>query len=165
MRSRYLTHAALIAALYGAVSYLQNMLLPGSGSFLLQFRVAEAISVLAFFTPAAIPGLTVGCLLFNLSLAGALPLDPVVGPVATLLATGLMWLTKKITLKGYPLPGLLLAALINGLLIGWELSLYIGGGFWLNSFYVFVSEGAVLMTLGTALYYLLKDRRLGQLFT
>ncbi len=165
MRSRNLTHAALIAALYGALSYLQNLLLPGSASWPIQFRAAEALCVLAFFTPAAIPGLTVGCLLFNLSLAAALPLDALIGPLATLLAAGGIWLTRKATLKGYPLLGLLMPAAVNGLLLGWEFSLYMGGGFWLNALYIALGELAVLLTLGTALYYVLKSRRLSrQLF-
>jgi uncharacterized membrane protein len=74
-KTRFITHAALIGAMYFALTHLQNLLLPGSASWTIQFRVSEALCVLAFFTPAAIPGLTIGCLLFNLSFAGALPLD------------------------------------------------------------------------------------------
>ena len=157
---RFLTHAALFAALYVALTYLQNFLLPGSASWAIQFRASEALCVLAFFTPAAIPGLTVGCLLFNISFAGALPLDFLVGSLASCLAAAAMWLTRKVTLKGYPLPGLLMPALFNALLIGWELSVYIGGGFLINAAYVAIGEAAVLLTLGTALYYAIKSRRL-----
>ncbi len=157
---RFLTHAALFAALYVALTYLQNFLLPGSASWAIQFRASEALCVLAFFTPAAIPGLTVGCLLFNISFAGALPLDFLVGSLASCLAAAAMWLTRKVTLKGYPLPGLLMPALFNALLIGWELSVYIGGGFLINAVYVAIGEAAVLLTLGTALYYAIKSRRL-----
>lgn len=157
---RFLTHAALFAALYVALTYLQNFLLPGSASWAIQFRASEALCVLAFFTPAAIPGLTVGCLLFNISFAGALPLDFLVGSLASCLAAAAMWLTRKVTIKGYPLPGLLMPALFNALLIGWELSVYIGGGFLINAVYVAIGEAAVLLTLGTALYYATKSRRL-----
>ena len=157
---RFLTHAALFAALYVALTYLQNFLLPGSASWAIQFRASEALCVLAFFTPAAIPGLTVGCLLFNISFAGALPLDFLVGSLASCLAAAAMWLTRKVTLKGYPLPGLLMPALFNALLIGWELSVYIGGGFLINAVYVAIGETTVLLTLGTALYYAIKSRRL-----
>ena len=75
-KSRFLAHGALIAALYVALTYLQNALIPGSASWAIQFRASEALCVLALFTPAAIPGLTVGCVLFNLSYAGALPRTP-----------------------------------------------------------------------------------------
>ena len=71
-----------------------------------------------------------------------------------------MWLTRKITIKGYPLPGLLMPALFNALLVGWELSVYIGGGFGLNALYVAIGEAAVLLSLGTALYYAIRVRRL-----
>lgn len=159
-KTRSLTHAALLAALYTALTYLQNFLIPGSASWAIQFRASEALCVLAFFTPAAIPGLSIGCLLFNLSFSGALPLDPIVGTLATLLATGGMWLTRKWTIRSYPLFGFLLPAISNALLVGWELELYIGGGFWLNALYVAIGEVAVLLTLGTALFYAVKARRL-----
>ena len=159
-KSRYLAHGALIAALYTVLTHAQNLLFPESASFAIQFRASEALCVLALFTPAAIPGLTIGCLLFNLTFATALPLDPVVGPLATLLAALGMYLTRRWTLKGYPLLGLLLPALFNAPLIGWELELYIGGGFWLNAMYVAAGELAVLWTLGWLLQGIIKRRHL-----
>ena len=158
-KTRQLVHASLIAALYVALSYLQNFLIPGSTSMAIQFRVSEALCVLAFFTPAAIPGLTVGCLLFNLSNA-ALPLDTLVGSLATLLAAVGMYLTGKVTVKGFPFLGMLMPAVFNGLLVGWELALCMGGGFWLNASYVALGEMGVLLTLGTFLYYAIKKRGL-----
>ena len=65
-RARSLAHAAVIAALYAVLTHMQNILLPNSTSFAIQFRMAEALCVLAFFTPAAISGLTIGCLVYNL---------------------------------------------------------------------------------------------------
>ena len=73
-RNRYLAQAAIIAALYTVLTHFQNILLPGSASWAIQLRLSEALCVLAFFTPAAAAGLSIGCLLFNLSFAGALPL-------------------------------------------------------------------------------------------
>lgn len=159
---RNLTHGALLAALYVALTYLQNFLIPGSATWAIQFRVSEALCVLALFTPAAIPGLTIGCLLFNISFAGALPLDFLVGSAATALATAGMWLGRKWTIKGFPLFSLLLPAVANAILVGWELSFYIGGGFFLNALYVAIGEIAVLLTLGSALYYTIRSRRLDQ---
>ena len=92
-------------------------------------------------------------MLFNITFAGALPLDALVGSLATLLATGGMYLTRGWKIKDYPLFGMTLPALTNAFLVGWELTVYIGGGFWLNGLYVAIGELMVLLTLGTVLYY------------
>ena len=99
-RVQRLAHGAIIAALYAVLTHFQNILLLGSATMAIQLRASEALCVLAFFTPAAIPGLTVGCLIFNLTFAMALPLDFLVGSLATLLATWGMWLLQKVTVKG-----------------------------------------------------------------
>ena len=155
-KSKLLARGAMIAAAYVALTYLQNILFPNSASFAIQFRASEALCVLSLFTPTAIAGLSVGCLLFNLSYAMALPLDPIIGTLATLLATGSMYLARNLKLNGFPLFSLLMPALFNALLVGWELGIYIGGGFWLNALYVAIGEAAVLLTLGTVLYYALR---------
>ena len=162
MRSkpRFLAQGAMIAALYAGLTYMQNFLIPGSATWAIQFRASEALCVLALFTPAAIPGLTVGCVLFNLTFAGALPLDVPLGGLATLLAAAGMYGLRNVKIKGYPLLAMLLPALSNAFLVGWELSVYIGGGFWLNALYVAIGELAVMLTLGTALYYALQSRGL-----
>ena len=160
--TRFIVYAAVIAALYAVLTHLQNILLPGSASMAIQMRISEALCVLAFFTPAAIPGLSIGCLVFNLTFAGTLPLDFLVGILATYLAAQGMWLTRNLTVKGYPLLGMLLPALTNAILVGWELLVYIGGGFWLNAVYVAIGEAVVLLVLGTALYYGLKRRSLAE---
>ena len=159
-KSRFLAHGALIAASYVALTYLQNFIFPDSASMAVQFRASEALCVLALFTPAAIPGLTIGCFLFNISFIGALPLDFLVGSLATLLATGCMWLTRRITVKGYPFLSLCMPAIFNALLVGWELDVYIGGGFWLNALFVAIGEATVLLTLGSLLFYAIKSRHL-----
>lgn len=159
---RSMTHGALIAAIYVALTYLQNFLIPGSATWAIQFRASEAMCVMALFTPSAIPGLTIGCFLFNVSFAGALPLDPVVGTLATLLATSGMWFTRRLTVRGYPVISMLLPAIFNALLVGWELALYLGGGFWMNAVYVAIGEAAVLLTLGSALYYAIRARHLNR---
>jgi uncharacterized membrane protein len=161
--THFLTRSAIIAAIYVVLTYLQYMLLPETVSGMIQFRASEALCVLAFFTPSAIPGLTVGCLVFNFTSSAVLPLDFLVGSLATLLAAGGMWLTRKLTVKGYPPLGMLMPALTNALLVGWELDFYIGGGFGINAMYVAIGELAVLLTLGSVLYGTLKTRRLSHL--
>lgn len=159
-RSRFLAHSAIIAALYAVLCYLQNLILPGSASWAIQMRAAEALSVLAFFTPAAIPGLGIGCLLFNLSFAGALPLDFLVGTLASCLAAGAMWLTRNLKLRNLPVLGLLMPGIFNAFLVGWELTVYLGGGFWLNALYVALGEWIVMLTLGCILYTAIRRRGL-----
>jgi len=77
-----LVHAAVIAALYVVLTLLANAL--GLANYVIQLRFSEALTILPFFTPAAIPGLFAGCILANL-LTGAMPLDVVFGSLATLL--------------------------------------------------------------------------------
>ena len=160
--TRFIAHAAIIAALYAVLTHLQNLILPGSATWAIQMRLSEALCVLAFFTPAAIPGLSLGCLLFNLTYAATLPLDFLVGTLATYLACQGMYLLRRVTIHGIPLLGLLLPALTNAILVGWELTVYIGGGFLLNAVYVAAGEAIVLLIPGTALYCLLRFQGLAQ---
>ena len=159
--ARKLAHAAIIAALYAVLTHLQNIIFPGSATMAVQMRISEAMCILSFLTPAAPMGLAVGCLLFNLTFAAALPLDFFVGTVATYLACKLMWMTRNFKVLGVPLAGLLMPAVTNSILVGWELTVYIGGGFWLNALYVALGELIVLLTLGTGLYLVMKKRDLG----
>ena len=161
-KTRYLAHAALIAALYAVLTHMQNLLIPNSASFAIQCRLSEALCVLAFFTPAAIPGLTIGCLVFNITFAAALPLDWLLGSLATLAATTAMWHIRSIRFRGYPLPGMLMPALSNAVFVGWELMVYIGGGFWLNAWYVALGELIVMLTLGSVLFRVLDKRGLAK---
>ena len=154
--AKYITYSGILAALYAGLCYLQNALLPGSASWVIQFRAAEALCVLAYFTPAAVPGLTIGCFLFNLSFSSSLPLDILVGTLATFLSVEGMYLFRKAKWKLWTLS---FPAIANGLLVGWELTYYFGGGFWLNAFYVAVGEVGVLFTLGFFLYQALKKIR------
>ena len=164
--SRHLAHAAIIAALYAVLTHFQNILLPGSATWAIQLRLSEALCVLAFFSPAAPLGLAIGCLLFNLTFSAALPLDFLVGTVATYLAGKAMWLTRNRTVKGYPLAGMLMPALCNAVLVGWELTVYIGNSFSMNAVFVAIGEAVVLLTVGSVLYFAMKkrglDRRLFQ---
>ena len=165
IRIRFWAPAAIIAALYAVLTHMQNILLPGSATWAIQCRISEALCVFALFTPAAIPGLTAGCLIFNLTFAAALPLDFLLGSLATLLAAAAMWRTRNLKIRGYPLPAMLMPALTNGVLVGWELAVYVGGGFFLNALYVALGELIVMLTLGSALHALIRRRHMDrQLF-
>ena len=162
-RIRYWTHAAIIAALYTVLTHLQNIILPNSASMAIQCRLSETLCILALFTPAAIPGLAVGCLLFNLTFSAALPLDFLAGTAATIGAAWAMWKLRAVTVRGYPLAAMFMPAVFNAILVGWELTVYIGGGFWFNALCVAVGEVIVLFIFGSALFYMMKRRHLDTL--
>lgn len=88
----YLVQAALIAALYVVLTYLANAL--GLASNAIQIRFSEALTILPFFTPAAIPGLFAGCLLANI-LTGCLLPDIIFGTAATLLGAVFTYLLRR----------------------------------------------------------------------
>ena len=87
----FLTQAALIAAVYVVMCVVFAPISYGE----VQVRVAEALVILPYFTPAAIPGLFIGCLLSNL-IGGSILMDVVFGSLATLLgAVGSYYLRKN----------------------------------------------------------------------
>ena len=85
-----LTQGAIIAALYVVLTLIFAPISFGA----MQVRIAEALTILPLFTPAAIPGLFVGCLLANL-IGGAVALDVVFGSIATLIGAVGGWLLRK----------------------------------------------------------------------
>ena len=91
-RVRSLCFAAIIAALYTVLTFVASAF--GLASGVIQLRLSEALCILPVFTPAAIPGLTLGCLLSNF-LTGCLPQDILFGSLATLIgAVGARLLRK-----------------------------------------------------------------------
>ena len=81
-RVRFITLSATIASLYIVLTLISAMF--GLSSGVIQVRISEALCALTFFTPAAVPGLTIGCLISNL-VTGANLLDVVFGTLATFL--------------------------------------------------------------------------------
>lgn len=110
----FLVQGAVIAALYTALTFLCNAL--GLASGVIQVRFSEALCVLPMFTPAAVPGLFIGCALSNL-LTGCAPWDVVFGSLATLLgALGTRRLRKSRYLAVLP------PIIANTLIVPWVLS-------------------------------------------
>ena len=160
----FIAYAAVIAAMYATLTILQNVLLPGSASAAVQFRVSEVLTILALYTPAAIPGLAVGCAVANLSsVAVAGPLDLIIGSAASLIAAVLMYATRNVRLFKLPVLAALMPALVNGVLVGFEIDFFIvnQGSF---NFYDFLFHGgcvalgelAVLFLLGLPLTRLIE---------
>lgn len=88
----FIVHASVIAALYVVLTFVANAF--GLANYAVQVRFSEALTILPFFTPAAIPGLTLGCLLSNILTGCALP-DIIFGTLATLAGAVLTRLLRK----------------------------------------------------------------------
>ncbi|MDR1014540.1 MAG: QueT transporter family protein [Coriobacteriales bacterium] len=117
-RSKLLARAGMIAAAYAALTVLCLTLLQGLAWGPVQLRLSEALCVLAVLTPAAVPGLAIGCIVANLvgiavTGSGALGLlDVVLGSLATLL--GALWMRR---FRRRPAVALLGPVLANALIV------------------------------------------------
>ncbi len=114
-----LVHGALIAAVYAAATYALSAISYGP----VQFRISEALTVFSVFTPAAVPGLAVGCALGNLTSPYGI-WDIVLGSFATLLAAIFARLTRNITFKSIPVLSVVMPVIFNALIIGAEITLF-----------------------------------------
>ena len=107
--TRSLARAGVIAAVY----VVMTILTPFTLSFgPVQFRIAEALTLMPLLTVDAVPGLCVGCLLANL-LGGGVWFDVVLGSIATLLAAIFAWKWRR-----HPPLAALSPVLFNGLIVG-----------------------------------------------
>ncbi len=95
LKTKYITQAAFIAALYVVLTYISALL--GISSGIIQCRFSEALCVLPAFFPSAVPGLFAGCLIANFLTGAALP-DIIFGSLATLIGA---FFTKKLSKKPY----------------------------------------------------------------
>lgn len=142
--SHYLARVSVIAAAYAAAT-LACMLFMGTLSWgPIQFRVSEALCVLALFTPAAVPGLTLGCLLANVaniafSGTGMLGmLDVIFGSLATFIGALITW-----KLRSRPALALVGPVLANALIVPAYLPLLLQGiGFYTIPFTSIALDGA-----------------------
>lgn len=144
--TRHLATASLIAALYAALT----IFLPIPQYSGIQLRVAEAMTVLPFLIPEAVPGLAVGCFLANL--LSPFALDCVFGTLATLLAA--LWTARMKHESLAPLP----PVVCNAVIVGGEIAWYAaqdGANFWaaygLNALTVGLGEAVACFVLGLLL--------------
>ncbi len=169
---RRIAFAGILAAIYAALTLATSSFAYGP----VQFRLAEAFAVLCCFTPAAIPGMVVGCMAANLA-SFVSAWDFAIGSVATLLACVVTWLmsrplrlaqTEKLTRRALglvllvPLPTIL----FNAVIVGAEIAFFFDDrAFWTayaaNAFSVGIGEAAVMYVLGVPLLiWLLRNKRL-----
>jgi uncharacterized membrane protein len=155
-QARYVATAGLIAALYALLSVV---FLPISFG-IYQVRIAEALTVLPFLTPAAIPGLYVGCLLANI-IGGMGWLDILVGPLITLtaaLATRWIALTfrqSNVAVALAPLP----PVVFNAFGVAAYLAPLIGVSFWFAVQMIAIGQIGACYLFGVPLLLLLRRRK------
>ena len=146
-----IVQAAMIAALYVTLTFLANAL--GLANHAIQVRFSEALTILPVFTPAAVPGLFIGCLIGNI-LGGAILPDIIFGSIATLL--GALFTYKLFGNRPLlaPLPPIIANTLIVPLVLRFGYGVALPIPFMMLT----VGIGEVLScgVLGLALYYALK---------
>ncbi|MDU7338658.1 MAG: QueT transporter family protein [Clostridium sp.] len=157
-RTVFLVQGAMIAALYVVLTFLSSAMGLAYGP--VQFRLSEALTILPVFTPAAIPGITIGCLISNLGSPYGV-VDILCGTGATLLAAVISYQLRRFRLHGLPVLSALPPVLCNALVIGAELAFFLPSGFTAAGFFAAgVSVGAgelvVLAVLGLPLAFLLE---------
>lgn len=154
-----LAQGAMIAAVYAAATYLSSVFALAYGP--VQFRISEALTVLAVLSPAAIPGLTVGCIIGNLASPFGI-WDIVFGTLATLLASICARKLRKITFKGLPLLSIIMPVIFNAVIVGAELTFLLPTDqtklvtFIIYALEVGAGELAVCLAGGIPLFYAVK---------
>ena len=148
--TQFIVKAAVIGTLYALLTLILSPFSYG----VMQVRFSEALTVLALYTPAAIPGLTVGCFFANFLGSNGI-VDAVIGSLATLLGTGAMFLLRR-----HKIPAPLANVLSNAVLVGWMLWKWSGVPFGMAAcmFWVGLGELISCFVLGIPLIRLL-DRR------
>ncbi|HEX3016642.1 MAG TPA: QueT transporter family protein [Caproicibacter sp.] len=165
-RVLYLALGAVIAALYAVLTYAAGI--AGLAYGPVQFRFSEALTVLPMFTPAAIPGLTIGCLLSNI-FSGYGIYDLIFGTAATLLAAILTRAVRKVRYRGIPVLAPLPPVIINALVVGLEITVVAGGKldlasfnwilFWSNAGSVGLGELVICYVLGLPLAMIIERNK------
>lgn len=152
-----MVQAAMIAAIYVVLTFIANAF--GLASYAIQVRFSEALTILPYFTPAAIPGLFIGCILANILTGCALP-DIIFGSVATLIGAVLTRMLRKNKWLA-PIPPIVANAIIVPFVL-----LYAYGikPLWLSLITVAVGEIISCGVLGMLLLFALK-KYAGRLFS
>ena len=155
----FITRSAVIAALYVVFTLVSATF--NLASYEVQMRLSEALCILPAFTPTAIPGLFIGCLLSNL-LFGAGPWDVVFGSLATLIgALGTYFLRNIAMKKGLGFVASVPPILANAIIIPFVLAYTIDTSWSIPMLMLTVALGEIVAcgVLGTGLFYLLKKYR------
>ncbi|MCQ2479618.1 MAG: QueT transporter family protein [Clostridia bacterium] len=156
----YVAQAAVIAAFYAVLTLLlQPVSFAGS-----QLRVSEALTLLPVLTPAAVPGLAIGCLISNLASPYGV-IDIVLGTLATLLAAVFTRRMRNVRIKNLPVFSAVFPVLFNAVAVGASIAIMNEGGFTLgifafNALTVALGESIVCFVLGLPLCRVLEKTKI-----
>ncbi len=142
----FITQAAMIAAIYVVLTYIFAPFSFGE----IQVRISEALTILPVFTPAAIPGLFVGCLLGNM-LGGALLPDIIFGSLATLIGAFFTWKLRNAHPFLAPVPPILSNTIIVPFVLRYAYGILLPIPFMMLT--VGIGEVISCGVLGLLLYY------------
>ncbi len=152
-KARWITEVGVIAAMYAVLTLVLAPISFGQ----VQFRVAEALMILPFFTVSAIPGLFIGCLIANILGSSFGLLDIVAGSLATLAAAAI---ASKIKIRWLvPLP----TVLVNAFVVAYILYAMAGLPYWVSAAWVGLGEAVTCYVLGMPLLLVL-DRYKSRIF-
>lgn len=152
-KTLFITYASVIAAMYTVLTMLAFAFGLSGGA--IQVRFSESLCILAYFTPAAIPGLFAGCLISNI-LSGAMVLDVILGSLATLIGAIFTYLLRKLHPILAPIPPIIANTAIIPPILKYVYGLTEGTAY----LYLTVFAGEVIScgVLGLVLLYALKKR-------
>lgn len=149
-----ITNIGVVAAIYVVLTIVGGDLSYGP----IQFRVAEALMLLCFFSKDYILSLTLGCFIANIYSTVGL-IDTVVGTSATLIAGILIYLFRKDNNLSRMIVCSLFPVVANGFLVGAELNLVLKFPFWLSVGEVALGEFVCVTVLGVILFKLLSKNK------
>ncbi|HHT97112.1 MAG TPA: QueT transporter family protein [Clostridiales bacterium] len=153
-KTQFIVNASMIASIYTVLVIMAAPISFGP----IQFRIAEALTVLPFFTPAAIPGVTIGCFLSAI-LTGADILDIIFGTLATLIASTLSY---KLRNNKYLVP--LPPVISNALIIPWVLKYAYAEAMPIYFMMASVAIGEVFACYGLGLILLFSLKKINYIF-
>ncbi|MGB7061227.1 MAG: QueT transporter family protein [Candidatus Zixiibacteriota bacterium] len=157
LSSRYISQVGIIAGLYAALTVVLAPISYGP----IQLRVSEALTVLPYLTPAAVPGLFIGCLVANI-FGGLGIYDVVGGSLLTLLAA---FLTHLVARTRRPILAPLPPVLLNSLGVSLYLHLLFQLPYWFTVVYIAIGEIGACFVLGyPLLLIILRKKKLLEMF-
>ena len=154
----FVAQAAVIAALYVILTYIASMM--GIANGVIQVRFSEMMCILPIFTPAAVPGLFIGCIISN-TISGCVIWDIIFGSLATLIGAVGTMLLRKVTFRSVPILSFIPPILANAIVVPFVLAYAYGveDAIWFMILTVGAGELISVAVFGGILYAALRKYR------